>query len=66
MLRVGGAAMSKPRQEPTALRKAHPLLHALGVRLRLMWDDIVHEPVPEDMLDLLRQIDERESQRSSS
>ena len=66
MLRVGGSAISKPRREPLALRQAHPLLHALGVRLRLMWDDIVHEPVPEDMMDLLRQLDEREGHRSSS
>ena len=66
MLRVGGSAMSKPRQELTTLRKAHPLLHALGARLRLMWDDIVHEPVPEEMMDLLRRIDERERQRSAS
>jgi len=66
MLRVGGSAMSKPRQEPTTLRKAHPLLHALGTRLRLMWDDIVHEPITEDMMDLVRQIDERESQRSAT
>jgi anti-sigma factor NepR-like protein len=66
MLRVGGSALSKSRHAPTALRKARQRLHALGARLRFMWDDIVQEPVPEEMMDLLRQIDERESSRSSA
>ena len=60
MLRAGNS--SKLQHEAKELRKAHPLLHALGARLRLMWDDIVQEPVPEEMMELLRQLDQRERQ----
>lgn len=66
MLRPGGTAMSKPKHESTAPRKVPTRLRALGARLRLMWDDIIHEPIPEEMMDILRQLDERERQRSST
>ncbi len=33
---------------------------ALGRELRRMYDDVVSEPVPDDFLDLLRQIDAKD------
>lgn len=65
MLRAAGTSMFKTRQDSTPLRKAHTRLQAFGARLREMWEDIVHEPIPDDMMALLEQIDERERQRSS-
>ena len=33
---------------------------AIGRQLRRMYDEVAREPIPEDFLDLLRQLDARE------
>lgn len=38
---------------------------AIGRELRRMYDDVAREPVPDDFLDLLKQIDEGKEQRGS-
>ena len=43
--------------EPTS--KARARLQVIGARLRREWDDIVREPIPEDMLHLLLRLDEK-------
>jgi hypothetical protein len=42
----------------TARRQA-----AIGTRLRRIYEDVVHEPVPSEWLDMLRQIDASRSMR---
>ena len=45
----------KPSEKARAIRAWQ---RAIGRELRRMYDDVAQEPVPEDFLDLLRQIDE--------
>ena len=45
----------KPSEKARAIRARH---RAIGRELRRMYDDVAQEPVPEDFMDLLRQIDE--------
>ena len=47
----------KPSEKARAIRARQ---RAIGRELRRMYDDVAQEPVPEDFLDLLRQIDESE------
>ena len=62
----GMSAVPKSRSESPTLHKTRARLQALGVQLRTMWDDIVREPLPDDMMKLLRELDDRERNRSSS
>ena len=45
----------KPSEKARAIRARQ---RAIGRELRRMYDDVAQEPVPEDFLDILRQIDE--------
>jgi len=45
----------KPREKARAIRARQ---RAIGRELRRMYDDVAQEPVPDDFMDLLRQIDE--------
>ncbi len=45
----------KPSEKARAIRARQ---RAIGRELRRMYDDVAQEPIPEDFMDLLRQIDE--------
>jgi hypothetical protein len=45
----------KPNEKARAIRARQ---RAIGRELRRMYDDVAQEPVPDDFLDLLRQIDQ--------
>ena len=45
----------KPSEKDRAIRARQ---RAIGRELRRMYDDVAQEPVPDDFMDLLRQIDE--------
>ncbi len=45
----------KPNEKARATRARQ---RAIGRELRRMYDDVAQEPVPDDFMDLLRQIDE--------
>ena len=45
----------KPTEKARAVRARQ---RAIGRELRRMYDDVAQEPVPDDFMDLLRQIDE--------
>jgi anti-sigma factor NepR-like protein len=47
----------KPTEKARAVRARQ---RAIGRELRRMYDDVAQEPVPDDFMDLLRQIDEAE------
>jgi len=47
----------KPSEKARAIRARQ---RAIGRELRRMYDDVAQEQVPEDFMDLLRQIDEAE------
>ncbi|HET7083910.1 MAG TPA: NepR family anti-sigma factor [Rhizomicrobium sp.] len=47
----------KPSEKARAIRARQ---RAIGRELRRMYDDVAQEPVPDDFMDLLRQIDESE------
>ena len=49
----------KPTEKARAIRARQ---RAIGRELRRMYDDVAQEPVPDDFMDLLRQIDEAERQ----
>ncbi len=44
----------KPNEKARAIRARQ---RAIGRELRRMYDDVAQEPVPDDFMDLLRQID---------
>jgi hypothetical protein len=52
----------KPSEKARAIRARQ---RAIGRELRRMYDDVAQEAVPEDFLDLLRQIDEADERGSS-
>ena len=63
-VKLGAEDMSKkdpsvrdPATEDKAMT-ARARQRAIGRELRRMYDDVVHEPVPDDFIDLLRKIDE--------
>lgn len=45
----------KPTEKARAIRARQ---RAIGRELRRMYDDVAQEPVPDEFMDLLRQIDE--------
>jgi Anti-sigma factor NepR len=45
----------KPTEKARAIRARQ---RAIGRELRRLYDDVAQEPVPDDFMDLLRQIDE--------
>ena len=47
----------KPTEKARAVRARQ---RAIGRELRRMYDEVAQEPVPDDFMDLLRQIDEAE------
>lgn len=47
----------KPTEKARAIRARQ---RAIGRELRRMFDDVAQEPVPDDFMDLLRQIDDAE------
>ena len=51
----------KERRKPdeSNVEEARLRQQAIGVKLRQMFDDVVHEPVPDEFLDILRQADSR-------
>jgi hypothetical protein len=53
---MAGGDWSVGLNAPTSLSHAKLLLH-LGQRLRPAYDDVVSEPVPERLADLVRQLD---------
>ena len=46
----------KPTEKARAIRARQ---RAIGRELRRMYDDVAQEPVPDEFMDLLRQIDEQ-------
>ncbi len=46
--------MTKPPKGSPQLDEARLRQHAIGARLRQIFDEVVNEPVPEDFLDILR------------
>jgi hypothetical protein len=50
----------KPSEKARAIRARQ---RAIGRELRRMYDDVAQEPVPDDFMDLLRQIDESDDKR---
>jgi len=52
----------KPTEKARAVRARQ---RAIGRELRRMYDDVAQEPVPDDFMDLLRQIDENDGKKVS-
>ena len=52
----------KPTEKARAIRARQ---RAIGRELRRMYDDVAQEPVPDDFMDLLRQIDENGGKKVS-
>jgi hypothetical protein len=51
----------KPNEKTRAVRARQ---RAIGRELRRMYDDVAQEPVPDDFMELLRQIDEADESKS--
>jgi hypothetical protein len=51
-----------PKRGPAAIDEARLRQHAIGVRLRQMFDDVVNEPVPDEFLEILRKHDQKTSE----
>lgn len=52
------------RRNSADLDEARLRQQAIGVKLRQMFDDVVSEPVPDEFLAILRQADQRSSEKS--
>ena len=51
------------RKPSAALDEARLRQQAIGVRLRQMFDEVVHEDVPDEFLDLLRRADNKTAEK---
>ena len=65
-MRVSARTMSdEPQQHPqrvepdVSIDEARLRQQAIGVKLRQMFDEIVNEAVPDDLLDILRRADDK-------
>jgi Anti-sigma factor NepR len=50
----------KPNEKSRAIRARQ---RAIGRELRRMYDDVAQEPIPDELMDLLRKIDEAEASK---
>ena len=50
----GMTGKSSKAPKSAALEEARLRQHAIGVKLRQMFDEVVSEPVPDEFLDILR------------
>jgi hypothetical protein len=64
--RVDPKKPRNPRVGDEPLRKARARMQTIGMQLRRMWDDIIHEPLPDDMRELLLKLDELEKKKSGT
>ena len=56
------AQTAQPKPDPdTSLDEARLRQHAIGIKLRQMFDEIVNESVPQDFLEILRRADDKGS-----
>ncbi len=53
--------MKKEQSERDKIIAARARQRAIGRELRRMFDDVVQEPIPQDILDLLHQLDTAET-----
>ncbi len=51
------------RRTDAALDEARLRQQAIGIKLRQMFDEVVNEPVPDHLLDILRRADENRSDK---
>ena len=45
-------------------KTVRPTYRKIGRQLERMWDEVTKEAIPEEMLDLLRQLDEQEANKA--
>jgi hypothetical protein len=55
--------MKQPGEKPMTLGEARLSQHAIGARLRQMFDQVVRDPVPDEFLEILRRADHREASK---
>ncbi len=60
---TGDAALDDHHASPDERDESLKRQKALGLRLRSIFDDVVHEPVPNTFLDLLEKLDHKEEKR---
>jgi hypothetical protein len=51
--------MKRPRPRSPGLDEVRLRQQAIGVKLRQIFDEVVNEPVPDQLLEILRRADER-------
>ena len=51
--------MRQPRERDINLGEARLSQYVIGQRLRQLFDEVVHDPTPDEFLDILRRADER-------
>ncbi len=54
--------MKQPGEKPMNFGEAKLSQHAIGARLRQMFDQVVRDPVPDEFLEILRRADEKPPQ----
>jgi len=60
---IGQQSMKQPGEKPMTFGEAKLSQHAIGARLRQMFDQVVRDPVPDEFLEILRRADEKPAQR---
>ena len=58
-----GGYLALDKSQRRRLRAIRARQRAIGRELRRMYDNVAQEPVPDDFMDLLRQIDEAEGSK---
>jgi Anti-sigma factor NepR len=53
------------RLQPSLLsRRANPIEGAIGRKMRAMYDELLHQPMPDRLVELLKQIDQARETKS--
>ncbi len=59
-----GSSSFHSRPKPDLSRHTHALDGTIGKKLRAMYDDLVQQPLPEGLVELLRKLDQRQESKS--
>jgi hypothetical protein len=62
----GNLHVKKEEPDREKMIAARARQRAIGRELRRMYDDVVQEPIPDDFLELLKQIDESKGKKDAS
>ena len=54
------SSASRDKEWRFTLKTVQARQRRIGVQLERLWDNVLHEPIPDEMLELLKKLDEKD------